>query len=187
MAKEKVKRGKCGGETEEKARVEAKSDEEAREKARRGKCGRKTEEKARVEANRMRRRGRKPGEANAEGKGESRKKAVYILCPVPRYATFRCCDDPNHCTNFSDPSYLADLKKVKQILEKEIPNARVIDTLELIMGNSPKDLQAKEDTIRSCWSSDPVHANLHTYFKLAGNFIDYHNTRKPDQKPHSGS
>ncbi len=29
--------------------------------------------------------------------------AVYILCPVPRYATFRCCDDTNHCTNFSDP------------------------------------------------------------------------------------
>jgi len=22
--------------------------------------------------------------------------AVFILCPVPRYATFRCCDDPNH-------------------------------------------------------------------------------------------
>ncbi len=43
---------------------------------------------------------------------------VYILCPVPRYATFRCCDDLNHCTNFYDPSsILADLKKVKLIME----------------------------------------------------------------------
>ncbi len=117
--------------------------------------------------------------------------AVYILCPMPRYVTFRCCDDPNHCTNFSDPTYLASiltyLKKVKQILEKEIPEAMVIDTLELIMENSPKDLQAKEDIIRSCWSSDPVHANLHTYFKLAGNFIDLYITNKPEQKTGSGS
>ncbi len=108
---------------------------------------------------------------------------VYILCPVPRYITFRCCDDPNHCTNFLDPSYLSsilsDLKKIKQILEKEIPNARVVDTLDLIMGTSMKDLQAKEDTIRSCWSSDPVHAYLHTYFKLAGNFINHHNSLNP--------
>jgi hypothetical protein len=54
-------------------------------------------------------------------------------------------------------------QKVKQILEKEIPEAMVID-------NSPKDQQAKEDIIRSCWSSDPVHANLHTYCKLAWQF-----------------
>jgi hypothetical protein len=62
----------------------------------------------------------------------------------------------------------------------------VVDTLELVMGNSSKDMQAK-DTIRSCWSGDPVHANLHTYFKLAGNFIDYHSRLKTDRKPSSRS
>ncbi len=32
---------------------------------------------------------------------------VLILCPVPRYITFRCCDDLNHCKNYDDPSYLS--------------------------------------------------------------------------------
>ncbi len=63
----------------------------------------------------------------------------------------------------------------------------MVDTLELVMGNSSKDMQAKEDTIRSCWSGDPVHANLHTYFKLASNFIDYHNRLKTDREPFSRS
>jgi hypothetical protein len=61
---------------------------------------------------------------------------------VPRFITFRCCDEPNHCTNFSDPDYLstilADLKKVRDIVAKEIPAARVLDTLEIIMGPGKK-------------------------------------------------
>jgi hypothetical protein len=32
-------------------------------------------------------------------------------------------------------------------------------------------LAAKEEVINTCWSQDPVHANLHTYFKLASNTI----------------
>ncbi len=40
---------------------------------------------------------------------------IYILCPVPRFVTLTCCDDPKHCTNFTDldylPTILADLKK----------------------------------------------------------------------------
>jgi hypothetical protein len=50
---------------------------------------------------------------------------IYILCPVPRFVTFRCCEDTSHCTNFSDPDYLAtllaDLKKVRDIISREIP------------------------------------------------------------------
>jgi hypothetical protein len=67
---------------------------------------------------------------------------IYILCPVPRFVTFRCCDDPTHCTNFTDPDYLptilADLKKVRDIVAKEIPAARVLDTLKIIMGTRKK-------------------------------------------------
>jgi hypothetical protein len=59
---------------------------------------------------------------------------VLILCPVPRYATFRCCDDPGHCTNFDDPSYLStlisDLARVKISITKGIPEATAVDTLE---------------------------------------------------------
>ncbi len=44
---------------------------------------------------------------------------------------------------------------------------------ETVWISGPKDLKTKEETIRSCWSNDPVHANLHTFFKLAINLIDY--------------
>jgi hypothetical protein len=105
---------------------------------------------------------------------------VYILCPVPRFIT--CCDDINHCTNFSDPTYLstilADLRKVRETVEKEIPSARVLDTLELIMGPGKKDVREKEDNVRSCWSADPVHASLHTYYKLASKLMDLHKKYK---------
>jgi hypothetical protein len=100
---------------------------------------------------------------------------VLILCQVPRYTTFRCCDDPNHCTNFDDPAYLSsllnDLTRIRTALTQEIPSAVVLDTLEVLIGQGEKDFAAKEEVINSCWSQDPVHANLHTYFKLASNTI----------------
>jgi hypothetical protein len=103
---------------------------------------------------------------------------IYILCPVPRFVTFRCCDDPSHCTNFSDPDYLptvlADLKKVRDIISREIPTARVLDTLELMMGPGKEDAKTKEEAVRTHWAMDPVHATLHSYYKLASNLMDYH-------------
>jgi hypothetical protein len=87
--------------------------------------------------------------------------AIYILCPVPRFVTFRCCDDPKQCTNFSDPDYLstilADLKKIRDTVAKEIPTARVLDTLDIIMGPGKKDEEMREEDIRTHWST--VHAN----------------------------
>jgi hypothetical protein len=48
---------------------------------------------------------------------------IYILSPVPRFITFRCCDDHGHCTNFTDPDYLttilADLKKSGTLWQKK--------------------------------------------------------------------
>jgi hypothetical protein len=100
---------------------------------------------------------------------------VLIMCPVPRYATFRCCDDPSHCTNFDDPSYLStligDLARVKISITKGIPEATAVDTLEVLIGQGSKTMEAKEEVVKSCWSQDPVHANLHAYFKLASNTI----------------
>jgi len=100
---------------------------------------------------------------------------VLILCPVPRYIFFRCCDDPNHCKNYDDPSYLSnllnDLARIRVSLTKEIPTAVILDTFEVLIGKGEKDFAAKEEVINTCWSQDPVHANLHTYFKLASNTI----------------
>ncbi len=116
---------------------------------------------------------------------------IYILCPVPRFITFRCCDDPAHCTNFGNPDYLpiiiADLKKVRETIAKEIPAARVVDTLELMMGGDKKDDRSKEEAVRVHWSTDPVHANLHSYYKLASNILDYHkNFKPPSQEASAG-
>jgi hypothetical protein len=100
---------------------------------------------------------------------------VLVLCPVPRYATFRCCDDPGHCTNFDDPSYLStlisDLARIKLSITKGIPEATAVDTLEVLIGQGIKNMEAKEEVVKNCWSQDPVHANLHAYFKLASNTI----------------
>jgi hypothetical protein len=56
----------------------------------------------------------------------------------------------------------------------------VPNTLEILIGPGAKDLGAKEEIINSCWSNDPVHANLHTYFKLESNLINFENRAKAD-------
>ncbi len=97
---------------------------------------------------------------------------VLIMCPVPRYITFRCCDDPGHCTNFDDPAYLATLiSDLAQVITKAIPEATAVDTLEAIAGQGNKSMYSKVEVVKSCWSQDPVHANLHAYYKLASNTI----------------
>jgi hypothetical protein len=102
-------------------------------------------------------------------------RTVLILCPVPRYVTFRCCDDPGHCTNFDDPAYIAtlisDLARVQAAIMKAIPEATAVDTLETLGGQGNKNMEFKVEVVKSCWSQDPVHANLHAYFKLASNTI----------------
>jgi hypothetical protein len=81
---------------------------------------------------------------------------VNILCPVTRYVTFRCCDDPNHCKNYDDPSYLSnllnDLARIRDSLTKGIPTAVTLDTLEVLIGKGEKNLAAKEEVINTCWS-----------------------------------
>jgi hypothetical protein len=54
---------------------------------------------------------------------------------------------------------------------KGIPEATAVDTLEVLIGQGNKNMEAKEEVVKNCWSQDPVHANLHAYFKLASNTI----------------
>ncbi len=46
------------------------------------------------------------------------------------------------------------------------------------MGPGKKDERTKEEAIRTHWSMDPVHANLHSYYKLASNLLDAHKNFK---------
>jgi hypothetical protein len=34
---------------------------------------------------------------------------LIVMVPIPRYVTARCCDDPEHITNFEQESYVCDL------------------------------------------------------------------------------
>jgi hypothetical protein len=64
------------------------------------------------------------------------------------------------------------LKKVRDTISKEIPSARVLDTLELMMGPGKKDAKTMEEAVRTHWATDPVHATLHSYYKLPSNLMD---------------
>ncbi len=79
------------------------------------------------------------------------------------------------------------MKKVRETIAKEIPAARVMDNLELMMGSDRKDDKSKEEAVRIHWSTDPVHANLHSYYKLSSNLLDYHkNFKSPSQEAAAG-
>jgi hypothetical protein len=63
------------------------------------------------------------------------------------------------------------MTRIRASITKEIPEAVVLDTLEVLIGQGDKDMDAKEEVVKSCWSQDPVQANLHAYYKLASNTI----------------
>jgi hypothetical protein len=46
-----------------------------------------------------------------------------------------------------------------------------VDTLDTLAGQGAKSMDSKVEVVKNCWSQDPVHANLHAYFKLASNTI----------------
>jgi hypothetical protein len=67
------------------------------------------------------------------------------------------------------------------------PGSWTVDTLELMMGGDKKDDKSKEEAVRIHWSTDPVHANLHSYYKLASNLLDYQKYFKsPSQEAAAG-
>jgi len=100
---------------------------------------------------------------------------VFIISPVPRYISMPCCDDGRHISNRTDEDFfktiLCDLHKVRRLLAAKIPNATVLDGLELICGTG-YDLLKAENQARAGWSADPVHPNAHVYAKMALNLIE---------------
>jgi hypothetical protein len=66
---------------------------------------------------------------------------------------------------------ISDLARVQAAITKAIPEATAVDTLETLAGQDTKNMESKVEVVKNCWSQDPVHANLHAYFKLASNTI----------------
>jgi hypothetical protein len=102
----------------------------------------------------------------------------YCLHPVPRFVTFRCCDDSNHCKNFSESNYLftlqADLKKVQDIVESpecEGDRHPGADHGVWEEGRDDEGEHHPQLLVKRHGSCQPTHLQ---YFKLESNLMDLH-------------
>jgi hypothetical protein len=100
---------------------------------------------------------------------------VFILTPWPRFAKQSCCRDTGHVNNLPDPDFLPtilrDLTKLRFLLRKTLQTSTVIDSMELIAGNSYSHEKA-DQVIAAGWALDPVHPTKHIYAKAALNLIE---------------
>jgi hypothetical protein len=100
---------------------------------------------------------------------------VFILTPWPRFARQPCCSETGHVNNLSDPEFLPtilrDLTKLRFLLRKTLNTSTVIDSMELIAGNSYSHEKA-DQVIAAGWALDPVHPTKHIYAKAALNLIE---------------
>jgi hypothetical protein len=100
---------------------------------------------------------------------------VFILSPWPRFVRNPCCDAAGHVSNFSDQDFiqtiLRDLTKLRYHLRKTFHPTTVIDSLEIICGNS-YSLEKAEQVISGGWALDPVHPTKHIYAKTALNLME---------------
>jgi hypothetical protein len=93
---------------------------------------------------------------------------VFILSPWPRFVRTSCCSTAGHVSNSSDQDFLQtilrDLTKLRYHLRKTFHPTTVIDSMELICGNS-YSLEKAEQVINGGWALDPVHPTKHIYAK----------------------
>ncbi len=100
---------------------------------------------------------------------------VFILTPWPRFAKQSCCSESGHVNNLLDPEFLPtilrDLTKLRFLLRKTLHPSTVIDSMELICGNSYSH-EKVDQVITAGWALDPVHPTKHIYAKAALNLIE---------------
>jgi hypothetical protein len=98
---------------------------------------------------------------------------VAVLAPIPRYVAHKCCENPEHITNFMDISYHSDisegLDKVEDLLTAWIhtlPNEGLL--IDYRAGVDNGSVPAADMTVGgdSIWEDDPVHPAPPLYNKL---------------------
>jgi hypothetical protein len=100
-----------------------------------------------------------------------------ILSPSPRYWLTKCCEEPSHIPNFSQPEYedemftgLANLRRVIKdfYFMQHITNLRVMNPFLVFADVSGRTIpQEAIDAVRDIWGPDPVHPSLDCMDKLA--------------------
>jgi hypothetical protein len=76
-----------------------------------------------------------------------------------------------HVINFSDKDFLQTILRDLTKLRKTFHPTMVIDSMELICGNS-YSLEKAEQVISGGWALDPVHPTKHIYAKTALNLME---------------
>ncbi len=100
---------------------------------------------------------------------------VFVISPHFRFVRGPCCDAAGHMTNFGDPNFIRemvkDLSRVFHLLKRSLPNAKVIEGMELICGKN-YNLEKATAAATSCWTTDVIHPTNHTYAKMALNLLE---------------
>jgi len=111
---------------------------------------------------------------------------VYLLTPLYRYATGRCCQDANHITNFADQDFTRRLGQSLQGIGKQIRTLiwqRHWRTVSVVnpaahMGVGAANSMTGEEAdlamgdLLKMWGNDPVHPSEAAYAQLAESLKD---------------
>jgi len=78
-------------------------------------------------------------------------------------------------TNFCEEDFfinmMKDLTRLRATVKRRLCGGQLIDTMETICGGS-YNIEKAENTVRSGWEEDPVHANARTFAKMALHLIE---------------
>jgi hypothetical protein len=99
---------------------------------------------------------------------------IIVLMPIPRYVTGRCCSDPEHVSNFNDPTFEADLNSDMEMVEDLLTgwlqsccNSGAIIHLRTSADNPEVPLNELTVNGSAMWpADDPVHCTEATYRAL---------------------
>jgi hypothetical protein len=99
---------------------------------------------------------------------------LIVLMPIPRYVAGRCCSDPEHVSNFKDPSFESDLNSDMEMVEdlltgwlQSFCNNGAIIHFRTSADNPEVPLNELTVNGSAMWpSDDPVHCTEATYRAL---------------------
>ena len=120
---------------------------------------------------------------------------VYLISPLYRYVTGRCCRDAGHITNYSDPLFSKMMANSIQSIGKQLrslvwhrhwKNVHVINPAAHMGIGTPNSLSEEEAdaqlaSLLERWGQDPVHPASEAYGQLAETLLSKMAEKKSSQ------
>ncbi len=101
---------------------------------------------------------------------------LLLVGPLPRYVTYKCCDDDSHITNYDNDDYIDNVAagvKERGIQLKNLVRTRRI-ACDIVVPLRAMGLDGDvplEDRVR-LWGSDPVHPSGEAYGNMAAAILE---------------